>query len=56
MTLAERREAYQAENWEEYGRIADEMGQQKQATHEQVLRDVCNILGVSEDEFIQSHI
>ena len=53
--LARRRGAYQAGNWAEYARVVEEMAVQQQAQHEEVLRQVCSSLNISEEEFTKSH-
>ena len=44
-----RRQAYQQNNWVEYERIVQEMGQEQETKHEEVLREVCSALAISED-------
>ena len=53
--LARRRGAYQAGNWVEYARVVEEMAVQQQAQHEEVLRQVCSTLNITEEEFTKSH-
>jgi hypothetical protein len=53
--LTRRRQAYQQEDWDLYGTIAEEMGTYKQNMHEEVLMDVCATLGISENDYVMAH-
>ena len=47
--MKRRRQAYQSNDWVAYERIVQEMGEQQETKHEEVLREVCSALGITEE-------